>query len=295
LKENDTLRRFVFERANVRGAFIHLDATWRALLERKEYPEPVANQLGRFMAAGALLSSTIKFEGSLIMQIQSKGPISMLVVEATSERTLRGTAKWDESTESLSESTSYSELFSQGQLVLTIDSGNSQDRYQGIIELEGGSLAETLEAYFIRSEQLETQVWLSVSGQSATGMLIQKMPGGEDYDQDAWNRIQTLAGTVTDQELTNLSAMENIQRLFAEEDVRLFDGEPVSFRCSCSRERVSNMLRTLGIDEVHGIIDEQGSVSVNCEYCSQEYVFDKVDAEALFAASIPTEVPKTRH
>ncbi len=291
MKENDSLRRFVFEHAAIRGEFVSLDATWRAVLERHQYPPVIRDLLGQFMAAAALLSSTIKYAGSLIMQAQGDGPVPLLVVECTSERTLRGVAQWREDIQP----GRLEELFGNARLVMTIDTGYSKERYQGITTLEGENVADAIENYLMQSEQLETHLWLVADEYQACGMLLQKMPGGGDPDQDTWNRAEHLGATIKDEELLQLSAAEIIRRLFHEEDVRLFDAEPVSFRCSCSRDRVKNMLRSLGIDEVHSILEEQGRVEVTCEYCNQLYEFDRVDAEEIFASDVTPEVPSTKH
>ncbi|HKK05477.1 MAG TPA: Hsp33 family molecular chaperone HslO [Gammaproteobacteria bacterium] len=290
--ESDSLQRFVFEHLAVRGELVHLDATWQAILARHDYPQPVRDLLGQMMAAAALLSATLKFDGAMTLQVQGGGPITLMVVEVTAERTLRGMAHWEgELTEGPLES-----LVGAGRLLITIDPGGGRERYQGIVELTGASLSEALDAYLAQSEQLDTRLWLAADGQAAGGLLIQRLPdeaGAED--KDAWQRISLLSETVRPDELLGLHAREIIHRLFHEEDVRVFETEPVCFRCSCSRERVANMLRTLGRDEVNDILDEQGSIEVTCEFCNQHYSFDTVDAEQLFASDISPEIPKTRH
>lgn len=292
MKEHDSLRRFIFEHAAIRGELVSLDATWRAVLERHDYPPVIRDLLGEFMAAAALLASTVKYAGTLIMQVQGEGPVPLMVTECTSERTLRGIAQWqgDIAPGRLEE------LFgSNARLVITIDSVHHKERYQGITPMEGDNVAEAIQRYLMRSEQLDTHLWLTANENEAAGMLLQKMPGGVDKDLDAWNRAVQLADTIKDGELLDLPGDQILRRLFHEEDVRLFDPEPVSFRCSCSRDKVKNMLRSLGIDEIHSIIEEQGAVEVNCEYCNQLYQFDRVDAEELFASDVTPEVPPTKH
>jgi molecular chaperone Hsp33 len=291
-RDNDVLSRFVFERTNVRGELVHLDATWRAILERRDYPEPVRELLGQAMAAAALLITTIKFNGSMIMQIQGDGPVSMIVVQVKSDRTLRGLAHWTDPVLP----GPLAQLVGKARLAITLDQGGDRERYQGIVTLEGEeNLARALEDYFVRSEQLATRLWLGANGERAAGMLLQMLPG-ETEDDDAWNRAGKLADTLSNQELLALPQREVLRRLFHEEDVRLFEAEPMSFRCSCTRERIETVLRSLGYAEVQSIIAEQGQVSVDCEFCNQNYLFDPVDVEALFAAADhqPT-VPKTRH
>ena len=292
MKETDIIRRFMFENIPVRGEIVHLDATWRALLDKNDYPEIVKKTLGEFMSAAALLSSTLKFEGTLSFQVSGNGPISLMVMEATNHRTLRGIAKHDDK---VPESGNLHDLFGNGNLVITIENNISNERYQGIIELAGENVAEALEKYLTQSEQLETRLWLATDNHQATGMLLQRLPGKTDPDTDNWNRVTHLGSTITPEELVNLSAEEIIHRLFNEDDVRLLDAEPVSFRCSCSKERVRNMLRSLGHVEVKSVIEEQGVIDTACEMCGQRYVFDQIDAEEIFAADIHPGVPPTKH
>jgi len=286
---HDSLQRFVFEHAPIRGEIIHLDATWRAVLERKDYPAVVRDVLGEMMAAAALLSATIKYDGSLILQVQGDGPVSLLVVECTSGRTMRALAHWSGEVQPMP----LARLVDGGRLVITIDPGADAERYQSIVNVEGGTVADTLQDYLSRSEQLDTRLWLAADGAQAAGMLLQRLPG--EQDRDAWNRAALLTETITRDELLALPAMAIIQRLYHQEDIRVFESDPVSFRCSCSRERVRAVLRMLGHDEVKAILDELGSVSANCEYCNQHYEFDRVDAEQIFAADLVSQAGPTRH
>ena len=291
MKETDILRRFIFENIPVRGVIVHMDAAWRAVRERSDYPVVVENTLGQFATASVLLSSTLKFDGSMTLQIQGDGPIGLMVAEATAARTVRAVARWKGE---VADDPGLQALFGNGNLVITIDLAN-EERYQGIVALEGENVASVVEGYLQQSEQLDTRLWLAIDGEQATGMLLQKLPGEEADDTDAWNRISQLAATIKDDELKGLSAEEILHRLFHEDDLRLFDAEPVSFRCSCSRERVGNMLLSLGADEVHSIIEDEGKIDVNCQFCNQLYSFDAVDAEEVLAANISPDVPNTRH
>lgn len=289
MKENDTLRRFLFENVAIRGQLVHMDATFKALLANGDYPSVVRDQLGQFLAASALLSSNIKFEGKLIMQVQGSGPISLMVMEASSDRTFRGLAQWRD----VPEQGDLASLFGDARLVITIEHSGRQ--YQGIVALEGDRISNALEAYLHQSEQLDTRLWLATDAAQATGLLLQRLPGEKDEDAEAWNRVEHLAATITADELLGLSAEEVLHRLFHEEDVRLMEREPLSFRCSCSRERVEQVLISLGAEEIRSILEDEGEVSVDCEYCNHKYVFDAVDAEALFAVDVSPQVPPTRH
>jgi molecular chaperone Hsp33 len=288
---SDTLRRFLLEQTTVRGEIVHLDATWRAVLERRSYPAPLEKLLGEMMAAAALLSATLKFEGSLIMQMQGSGPVQLLVVEATSGHTLRATAKWEGD---LPEG-DVKALLGSGRFVISIVPESGKQTYQGIVGMEGSSIAEVLEHYMAQSEQLETRLWLASDSRQAGGLLLQKLPAAPTQDPDAWNRATQLGATIRRDELLSLPATEIIRRLYHQEDVRVFEPRPVAFRCSCSRERVTSMLRMLGHDEVRSIIAEQKSVEVDCEFCGRHYSFDAVDAEQVFAAEHVARAQPTKH
>lgn len=289
MKDADTLQRFLFENSNVRGTFIHLRASYLAALERYQYPSTVAQQLGQALAANVLLGSTIKFKGSLIFQIQSEGPINMLVTQCDDQRHIRGLARWQRETDG----SSLSERYGGGHITITINSKRHEERYQGIVGLEGEALSDAIERYFDQSEQLKTRLWLHADEQQAVGLLLQQLPG-DSVDDDFWHHIETLGETITRNELLQLSSKEILHRLFHEENIRLFDPEPVSFRCSCTREKIVTMLRGLGHDEAKSIIEEQGQIEVGCEFCNQQYIFDTIDAEEIFASHITPEVSSTK-
>ncbi len=290
-RDSDCLHRFVFEHTDVRGELVHLDASWQAVLERQAYPPAVRNLLGEALAAAALLSATIKIDGYLQLQLQGDGPVGLLLVEVTAQGTLRGLAHWKGEVD---DAGLERQVGTGARLTITIDPGEGRDRYQGLVAVEQASLAATLEDYFRRSEQLDTRLWLAADEGRAGGMLLQRLPAGQGEDED-WNRDVFLGDTLTREELLQLPARDLLRRLFHEEDVRVFEPQPLSFRCSCSKERTEDMLRGLGYDEVRAILNEQGRVGVNCEFCRQEYAYDAVDIERLFAAADQPEVPPTRH
>ncbi len=291
MSEHDTLRRFIFDKLPVQGRHVHLDATWRAALERQDYPAPVRELLGETMAAAALLSATLKFDGKMTLQLQGTGPVHLLVVQCTSGLNLRGLARWSGEVPA----SGFRELVGDGRLAMTIEQDQKTERYQSIVPLEGETLAASLEQYFVRSEQLATRLWLKAGDGSATGMLLQMLPDRDPGAGDGWNRVTILGDTVKAAELEQLSAQELLHRLYHEEDVRLFDGAPVAFRCQCSRERIEGTLRGLGSAEVHSILAERGSVEVDCEFCGKHYVFDAVDVESLFAGPLTLPGDSHRH
>ena len=283
----DTLHRFLLEGLGIRGELVHLDATWKSVLERRRYPEPLRTVLGECMGATALLAATIKLDGTLTLQARGvKGPVNLLVVEATGARTLRGLARFGD----LGEACALPELIGDACLAITVDPGAEAERYQGIVEVEESSLSGVIEHYFARSEQLPTKLWLACSGASVAGLLLQKLPASDAVAVDdaeraeAWERSIMLADTVTDRELLDLDAHTLLRRLFVTEGCRVFQPELWGFACTCSRERVRTTLQSLGRSECESILEDEGAVDVTCEFCGASYDFDVVDVAELFAA-----------
>lgn len=287
--DKDQLQRFIFDDFPIRGGVVHLNAAWEAVQARHEYPEPIRQLLGEMLAASALLASTIKYRGVLTMQIQGSGPVTLLVAEYTHEHSLRAIAHWQGTPAG-----GLRQLVGDGKFVITIDQGDQQRRYQSIVPLAGESVTEVLRNSLRQSEQLDTELWLVADTACAAGLLLQKMPG-DSSDVDAWGRVTQLAATLATDELLAIDNMTLLRRLYHEENLRIFDTQPVSFRCKCSRDRVRNMLRALGTEEVNDVLTKEGVVSVRCEFCNQRYDFDGVDVEQMFAAPLSPDVPRTRH
>jgi molecular chaperone Hsp33 len=294
MAQADTLRRFVFERYPFRGQLVHLGPAWAAMMEHHDYPPQVRDVLGEAVAAAALLSSTLKYEGLLSLQLRGEGAMHLMLVECTDGLAMRAVARFRD----VPDSRDLRVLSGNGTLAVTVESGNAANRYQGIVPLAGASMGDCLRAYFEHSEQLPTRLWLRADADSASGLLLQRLPvtarpagvtesgaGGvsEEEIEDAWRRVQLVADTVTADELARLEDRDLLRRLFAEDDVRMFQSAPAFFRCRCSRERVGTMLRALGREEVDSVLEEFGQVEVRCEFCSRAYRFDAVDAAALFA------------
>ena len=299
----DTLQRFVFENTPVRGNFVNLTQTLQEALQQQTIPTGLKCALGELMAASALLAATLKMNGSLVMQIQSKGPLKLLVVECSSESgsalKIRATAKWRGE---ITDQQNLFELLEHGQFMITLDPKDGNQAYQGIVALEGDSISTVLENYMLRSEQIDTKIWLCCDGHSAAGMLMQKLPETMnqvtktygDEDVDTWNRVGHLADTVTNEELLQLPAETLLTRLFHQEDVRLFEATATQFFCSCSRNSVANMLRMLGSDEITSIIEERGNIEVHCDFCNKLYAFDQVDATQLLKTDPSTEISSSK-
>jgi molecular chaperone Hsp33 len=302
MAEVDTLRRFLFERYPFRGQLVHLGPAWQAMMEHHEYSPSVRDTLGEAVAATALLSSTLKYKGLLSLQLRGEGPMHLMLVECTDGLAMRAVARFRDppGTRDLRD------LSGHGTLTVTIENEEHGDRsqasrYQGVVPLVGAAMSDCLREYFESSEQLPTRLWLHADGTNVSGLLLQRLPvtakpasvresgAGvvpEEEVEDAWHRVQLVADTVTGTELAQLDDQKLLRRLFAEDDVRMFESAPVFFRCRCSRERVENMLKSLGRAEVDSIIEEFGQVEVRCEFCSRAYRLDAVDCAVLFA-SVP--------
>jgi molecular chaperone Hsp33 len=276
-RNQDQLHPFIFEQSAVRGNCVQLDQSLLTALEHQTLPPALKKVIGEFTAASVLLTATLKMQGKLILQLQSQGALQLLVVECTSQLNIRTTAKVG----SELPGDQLNDWLKQGQLVITLMPEEGEP-YQGIVPLEGDSIASMLENYMLRSQQIDTRLWLASDGERASGLLLQKLPQQQESDLDCWNRVQHLAGTVTDQELLNLDTVTLLQRLFVEEDVRLFSGREVLAFCSCSQTSVTNMLQMLGMAEVRSIIEEQGSVQIQCDFCNKHYVVDEQEAMGLF-------------
>lgn len=286
----DALYRFMLENADTRGEWVHLDDSWQEVLKRTDYPDIVRTILGEAFAAVALLSATIKHKGSLILQIRSNGPVHLLVVQATPEGHLRGLARWSsEPTE-----TGLKNIFGAGHIAITMEATTDNERYQGIIALEGEKLSDALGEYFKRSEQLPTRLWLTSNADSCAGMLLQRLPAQQHNEED-WARVNALLDTLTPEELLNTEPAELIYRLFHEESPRLFDPNMLRFHCNCNLGKIENTIKSLGQDEADAIVAEQGAIEVNCEFCNSRYRLDSVDVARLFAGIELSPASPTLH
>ncbi len=279
--QSDLRSRFLIETCDVRGQLVHLDRCWADARARTHYPQNVSTLLGEAFAASALLAGTIKFDGKLTMQVRGDGDVHLLVVQVTNDGNMRGLARWKNEPES---TVPHKAFGADARMIITIESEQGAEPYQGIVPLEGDSLADSIKHYFAVSEQLKTQVYFAVSDSAVSGLLLQALPPSEQVndDDDGWSRATALADTITEQELLTTDMQTLLHRLYHEEQVRLFESSTLSFVCSCSKERTDNMLIGLGEAEVQDIVEEQGSVSIACEFCDANYDYDAVDVAALF-------------
>ena len=307
MRDRDCLHRFMFEGYPIRGQLVHLDASWRALIEHREYPRAIRDTLGEAVAASLLLAGTIKFDGVLSLQLQGEGPVQLLLAQCTSGLGVRGLARYREPATCRRRCERRRRARRAGNLTVTLETDDMTRRYQGIVPITGERLAESLRIYFENSEQLPTRLWLHADALGASGMLLQRLPseGGErGVDaaaadaaaiDDAWRRVQLIGETLTPEELVTLADTEILHRLFNEDDLRLFEPAPVYFRCRCSRERVGGMLQGLGEAETRSVLAERGEVEVRCDFCNRAYVFDAVDVAQLFNAGVASDGGSSVH
>lgn len=304
------LVKFLFEGLPVRGALVRLTDAWQEVRRRRqavgEHPPAVRALLGEMAAAGVLMQANIKFNGALVLQVFGDGPVKLAVAEVQPELGFRVTAKVVGEVAPDARLEALVNVHGQGRCAITLDPKDrlpGQQPYQGVVPLHGDrreplqEVSQVLEHYMLQSEQLDTRLILAANDEVAAGLLIQRLPvegegnleGRRNEDDiglsEAFNRIALLAATLTRDELLALAPDKILHRLFWEETVRVFEPQRPHFACTCSRERVRNMLRGLGREESDGLIVERGLVEVGCEFCGQQYRFDAVDVGELFTPS----------
>ncbi len=292
MKNKDIIQRYLFEDHDVRGEIVQLENSWQAILANHAYPPIIQKYLGEIVAATTLLAATLKIDGSLSIQTSGNGLINLMVAECRQDLSIRAIAKYDKKkfeqftnkleTGELTPELELSSLLSGGTLVITIEQNKGQ-RYQGIVELKGNSISEILENHLLQSEQLRTKIVLSCNSSTSTGLLLQELPQ-QMKNHHNWDELSLLANTLTSQELIDLEPENIVQRLFNEYNVRVFDAQEVVFKCSCSHEKVSNMLLSLDYQEAKEIIHQSEFIEVNCEFCNKVYRFDELDITEIFSS-----------
>lgn len=291
----DVLHRFMFNEQSIRGEWVQLNESVTALLSTAPYPQPIRELLANMASAASLLSATLKFEGEISLQIQGKGPVSYAVVDATHALTFRGVARWDENLVELPDN--FAELCAKAVLVITL-TPTEGERYQGVVALDKPTFAQCIEAYFEQSEQLLTRVYLfnelDVSSPAKTaGLLLQVLPTSAENtkrdEAEAFHHFATLADTLTPEEALSLPIQTLLHRLYREHDLTLFEAAQVKYQCTCSRQRSATALLHVDKQELLGIINEQGKIEMNCQYCDKTYAFDSIDVEAIHAGKTLNE------
>lgn len=272
------VRSFLFEDLDIRGAWVHLGSAWREMTAGRDYSGPVLELLGQLAAVTTLITANLKQAGRLTFQLRGDGEVSLLVMDCDEQLRLRGMARAARELQS----GSLPALLGEGALTLTLDTADMRQPYQSHVPLQGETLAAVFEHYLAQSEQLPTRLWLAANPETAAGLFLQALPGAATRDVDGWNRVQMLAETVRADELLGLGSIKLIERLFSEEDVRVYDPRPVSYHCPHDPAKIYSMLRGVGQAECEAILAEHGEIRVHDDICNHEYVLDAADVAALF-------------
>jgi molecular chaperone Hsp33 len=279
---SNTLQRFLLDDLDIRGVSVRLGSVWKKMLAGRHYPAPVVQLLGEMSATTLIIGCNLKQEGRLTAQLRGNGPVSLLVIDCNENLRIRGMAQCAPSISAASAP----ELLGHGQLLLSLDMPSMREPYQSIVPLDGDSIAEIFEHYLKQSEQLPSRLFLAASEEGAAGLFLQKLPAADQRDADGWTRIEALAATVTAEDLLGLSAEELLTRLFHEETVRVFPVQEVMHNCpenqAGEREKISDMLRSLGRAEVVSLLEKHGEVVIKDDICNREYRFDEQAVEQLF-------------
>jgi molecular chaperone Hsp33 len=279
MKEADTLQRFMFEHASIRGEIAHLKETYQTIMEQRDYPPMVKNLLGEALISCLLLVGSIKFEGELSLQFQGDKRLPLLLVQCDHQLQMRAFASYQADLERID----YAEAFLKGQMVLTINQYKQTQAYQSIVPIQSTSMSENLTHYFAQSEQVASQVWLAVGEDMAAGMLLQLMPGQDTTQREQfWEYAVVLGQTVSEEELLTLDNQTLLNRLYHETELRLYDSRSIRFRCRCSEEKMKEVLKILGEDESKKLLKERGNIEISCDFCNKHYSYDEIDITMLF-------------
>ncbi len=276
---SDAVVPFVFESLPVRGALIQLQKSWQRMQLGHTYQLSVLETLGHAAAATGLIAQSLKFDGTITMQLSGDGPLAVLVMQCTSELELRGMA----SAPDLTNNASFAELVAQARCAITVDAGAMERPYQGIVEVTGASLANSLENYYAKSAQIPSHIQLVSEPSSCGGILLQQMPDKDRPLEDDWRRLGMLAATLRPADIAAGVGIDLLGKLFPEDDVRIFRPKAARFKCRCSKKRAEEVLRMLGEEEISAACAEKDRVEVTCEYCGRTRSFDAVDVSRLFS------------
>jgi molecular chaperone Hsp33 len=278
MKEQDTLQRFMFEHANIRGEIAHLDETYKIIMHQHPYPPMVRRLLGEALISCLLLTGSIKFEGEVSLQFHGDERLPLLLVQCDHQLQVRGFAKYQ-----VGKDIDYADAFIHGKMVLIINQYNQTQAYQSVVPLRSASMSENLTHYFAQSEQVATQVFLAVNEDKASGMLLQLMPGQDTLQREQfWEYAVQLGQTITEHELLTLDNPTILHRLYHETELRLYGGRKVHFQCRCNPEKMKQVLTILGEQDVQQLVAERGQVEISCDFCNQHYTFDPIDVTLLF-------------
>lgn len=279
MNEIDCLQKFIFEHQEIRGEIVRIDNTLKKILSQRTYPQMVEHLLAEAILSTILLTSSIKFEGTLSLQFQGDERLPLLLVQCDEELNIRAFAKHAEHLETQD----YANAFLKGKMVITITQNKNMNSYQSIVPIQSTSMSENLMYFFAQSEQLATRLWLAVGEQRAAGMMLQLMPGqNSEQREQFWEYAIQLGQTVTEDELLNLDNKTLLHRLYHETELRLFDCKSTKFQCHCNEEKMKQVITILGELEAQEILDEEGYITIRCDFCNQEYEFDSIDVALIF-------------
>lgn len=288
MTQHDQLHRYLFENYAVRGELVTVSDTLEQILANHSYPQPVKTVLSELLVATSLLTATLKFAGDITVQLQGDGPLSLAVINGNNQQQLRGVARVQDE---IPEGADLKTLVGNGYLVITI-SPQEGERYQGVVGLEGDTLAACLEDYFQRSEQLPTRLFIRTGEHDgkavAGGMLLQVMPA-QDAQLNDFEHLATLTETIKAEELFTLPATDVLWRLYHEEEVTVYDPQDVEFKCTCSRQRCADALKTLPDEEVDSILADEGEIDMHCDYCGNHYLFNAMDIAEIRNNASPAD------
>lgn len=286
MQKVDSLQRFIFENAPVRGELIRLQLSYQTILNQHPYPAPIRKLLGEALCVSALLSAIIKFNGRLTVQFRGKGKLKLLLAQCDNNFHIRGLAKWDgELTED-----DLLEAFNDGVLVIMLDAAPGKPPYQGVVSWVGNSLIESIQGYFKHSEQLATKLWLEVNEHTAAGLLLQVIPASDrgskaiesEIIQPHWEHILKLSDSLLPTDLLKLDTESLLKQLYPEEDIRIFAPDAIAFQCTCSRKRGEDAIYILGREEAEAELKDKQTIAVTCDFCNEEYLFDPIDVAKIF-------------
>lgn len=280
MSQNDTLQRFLFENRSVRGEIVHLSESFKAIVSGRDYPEKINELLGQALASAAIICGLLKGKGRLTVQFQGSTTLRLLTASCTHEYHLRGLAQFDEGLDE----TTLLDAFNTGKLAVTFQPEKGAP-YQGIVDISHGQIGKAIESYFEQSEQLPSKLFIAVDKHRVSALFLQALPDASGT-MDDWQHAITLAQTITDKELLSLENKTLLHRLFNEDDLRVFDKTPVSFRCTCSQFRSENAIKLMGEPEANQLLKEKQVIDVTCDFCNTHYSFDRVDVKRIFSTDI---------
>jgi molecular chaperone Hsp33 len=288
--QKNTVQRFLFKTLNIRGQVIQLHEAWQAMVKDRHYPEVIEKLLGELTVFSVIMASGMKHKGKITLQIQGSGPVTLLVVEVTHDLKIRGVAKTNDTVQNKN---TLDELLGDGQILVTLENTQTNRHFQSYVERMGQSIQEVCENFLSQSEQQPSKLWLAATHTALGGVFIQKMPDSDNLDKDGWNRIQSIATTVKQEELTELDSETLLHRLFHEEQVTLFDAQTVQYECPQDKSRIDQMLVGLGEEEVRKLLKEQGEIVIHNEICNFHARYGQAEVDALFEKT-QEESPATK-